>query len=131
MALHDANIETCTKFYTDYCGLKVIDHRHDSASTVVWLAEDAKSDDFITVLISHGAQKKHASNDFSHLGFALDSIESVNALATKAREQGCLVWEPREEPYPLGYYCGIQDPNGNVVEFSFGQPLGDKHPTFL
>jgi len=37
---------------------------------------------------------------------------------------GCLLWAPREEPYPVGYYCGLRDPDGNAVEFSYGQPLG-------
>ncbi|MCZ6873564.1 MAG: VOC family protein, partial [bacterium] len=23
-----------------------------------------------------------------------------------------------------GYYCGVRDPDGNMVEFSYGQPLG-------
>jgi len=34
------------------------------------------------------------------------------------------VWPPRDEPFPVGYYCGLRDPNGNYVEFSYGQPLG-------
>jgi len=25
----------------------------------------------------------------------------------------------------VGYYCGVLDPDGNRVEFSFGQPLGE------
>jgi hypothetical protein len=24
----------------------------------------------------------------------------------------------------VGYYCGLRDPDGNSVEFSYGQPLG-------
>jgi hypothetical protein len=28
-----------------------------------------------------------------------------------------------EEPYPVSYYCGIRDPDGNFVG-GFGQPLG-------
>jgi hypothetical protein len=48
----------------------------------------------------------------------------VDDIAALARDQGLLVWEPRQEPYPVGYYCGIRDPDGNFVEFSFGQPLG-------
>jgi hypothetical protein len=45
-------------------------------------------------------------------------------MAEKARVAGYLVWEPRQEPYPVGYYCGVRDPDGNMVEFSYGQPLG-------
>ena len=36
-----------------------------------------------------------------------------------------LVWMAAwDEPFPVGYYCGLRDPNGNYVEFSYGQPLG-------
>jgi len=45
-------------------------------------------------------------------------------LAEQAKKDGRLVWAPRAEPYPVGYYCGIRAPAGNIVEFSYGQPLG-------
>ena len=32
--------------------------------------------------------------------------------------------EPKEEPKPVRYYCAVNDPDGNFVEFSYGQPLG-------
>jgi len=70
----------------------------------------------------HGREQE--ATDYSHLGFALDSRAAVDAIADKARMAGYLVWEPREEPYPVGYYCGIRAPDGNMVEFSYGQPLG-------
>ena len=37
---------------------------------------------------------------------------------------GGMSWPPVDEPYPVGYYCGLRDPDGNFVEFSYGQPLG-------
>ncbi len=49
---------------------------------------------------------------------------AVDAIAERARAAGILEWEPRQEPYPVGYYCGLRDPDGNFVEFSYGQPLG-------
>lgn len=48
----------------------------------------------------------------------------METLADKARAEGILVWEPVDEPFPVGYYCGIKDPDENFVEFSYGQPLG-------
>ena len=65
-----------------------------------------------------------AVDDYSHFGFALESREQVDSIAARARVAGCLVWEPRDEPFPVGYYCGLRDPAGNYVEFSYGQPLG-------
>jgi hypothetical protein len=100
---------------------------HDRTSDgkrVVWLAEPGKSQEFIIVLIPGGPGRNQLAGDFSHLGFALESRKAVDDIAEKARNQGILEWEPVDDPYPVGYYCGIRDPDGNFVEFSYGQPLG-------
>jgi len=76
------------------------------------------------VLLPGGPGRDQAERDYSHFGFALDSREAVDAIAARAEKAGCLIWAPREEPYPVGYYCGLRDPDGNAVEFSWGQPLG-------
>jgi catechol 2,3-dioxygenase-like lactoylglutathione lyase family enzyme len=74
------------------------------------------------------ASRDQVAGDYSHFGFALESCAAVDAIAAKARTAGYLVWEPRQEPYPVGYYCGVRDPDGNMVEFSYGQPLGPGAP---
>ena len=91
---------------------------------VLWLAYPEQKDEFVMVLISHGPGQAPADGDYSHLGFAVPHRDAVDQLANRARRSGCLLWEPREEPWPVGYYCGVLDPAGNQVEFSFGQPLG-------
>ena len=124
IALHVADLPACIDFYRDFCGLRVSHKREEDGQTVVWLAEEGKERDFILVLIPGGPGRNQADTDFSHLGFALDSKAAVDAVAEKAKSQDCLWWEPREHPYPVGYYCGVRDPDGNAVEFSYGQPLG-------
>jgi len=42
------------------------------------------------------------ATDYRHLGLALDSWAAVDAIVDKARTAGYLVWEPREESYPVG-----------------------------
>jgi predicted lactoylglutathione lyase len=59
------------------------------------------------------------------LGFALSSKQEVDEIAFQAKKEGILFWETREEPFPVGYYCGVLDPDGKIIEFSFGQPLGN------
>ena len=83
-----------------------------------------KEHEFIFVLMPGGQPRQLADEDYSHFGFALDSRAAVDALAARAQAAGCLIWPPRDEPYPVGYYCGVRDPAGNYVEFSYGQPLG-------
>lgn len=124
IALHVRDFEACIAFYGSYCGMEVCHRRSDEHSRVVWLSEPGKEHDFIIVVIDGGANQKQAEDDFSHLGFAVGSTQRVDELAARAKSDGCLVWPPRSEPYPVGYYCGVGDPNGNIVEFSYGQPLG-------
>lgn len=124
IALHVSDLEACIAFYGNYCGMEICQQRSDGHSHVVWLAEPGKEREFIIVVIDGGAIHNQADDDFGHLGFAVESNERVDELAARAESAGCLVWPPRSEPFPVGYYCGIRDPNGNIVEFSYGQPLG-------
>lgn len=116
----DASIE----FYRRFCGLALVHDRGDGKDRVVWLAEPGREKTLILVLMRGDARAPQRPNDYSHLGFALESKNEVDTIAEQAREGACLAWEPRQEKYPVGYYCGVRDPDGNVVEFSYGQPLG-------
>ncbi len=125
MALHVRDLEACVAFYREFCGMEVVHERGDDPeSRIVWLAEPGRGREFIFVLLPGGPGRDQGEGDFSHFGFALDSKAAVDAIAAKAEAAGHLAWPPRQEPYPVGYYCGLKDPDGNFVEFSYGQPLG-------
>lgn len=124
IALHVRNFNACLEFYQYFCQLNIVHDRRGENNQIVWLAEDGRETDFIFVLLSNGPGQPQADNDFSHLGFAASSKTAVDEIAEKAKQRSCLVWEPRLEPYPVGYYCGVKDPDGRFVEFSYGQPLG-------
>lgn len=124
LALHVPDLDACIAFYARFCGMRVFHERPGKGSRIVWMAEPGKEREFIFVIMPGGADRALAANDYSHFGFAMASREEVDAGAELAREDGCLIWEPRDEPYPVGYYCGVRDPAGNYVEFSYGQPLG-------
>lgn len=126
LALHVRDLEACVDFYRSFCGMRVTHDRpaDDAGKRIVWMAEPGREHEFVFVLLPGGPGRNQSDRDFSHLGFALDSREAVDAIAERGRNAGCLVWEPRQEPYPVGYYCGLKDPDGNFVEFSYGQPLG-------
>ena len=53
----------------------------------------------------------------------MPSEEEVNAIAEEGRHHACLAWEPRLEADPVGYVCALSDPDGNLVEFSYGQSI--------
>ncbi len=124
LALHVPDLYACIAFYTRFCGMRVFHERPGKGSRIVWMAEPGKEREFIFVIMPGGMDRSLAENDYSHFGFAMASREEVDAVAELARADGCLIWEPRDEPYPVGYYCGVRDPAGNYVEFSYGQPLG-------
>ena len=124
LALHVRDLEATAAFYRDYCAMAPVHEREDQGTKVLWLAEPGRGEDFILVLLPGGPGRDRVESDFSHLGFALESKAAVDAVAERAAAAGCLVWAPRQESYPVGYYCGLRDPDGNFVEFSYGQPLG-------
>lgn len=129
LALHVRDLEACTAFYREFCAMRVVHERDDGAGDkVVWLAEPGREQEFIIVLIPGGPGRQQGARDFSHFGFACASRRAVDEVAARAEAAGCLVWAPREEAYPVGYYCGVKDPDGNFVEFSYGQPLGPGAP---
>ncbi|MBA1279255.1 MULTISPECIES: VOC family protein [Pseudomonadaceae] len=124
LALHVPDLDACIAFYAQFCGMHVFHERAGKGSRIVWMAEPGKEREFIFVIMPGGQNRKLAEDDYSHFGFALASRADVDTIAERARQAGCLIWEPRDEPYPVGYYCGVRDPAGNYVEFSYGQPLG-------
>lgn len=124
LALHVHDLDASADFYARYCGLHPVHSRDDGTTRVVWLSEAGKETQFVYVLISGGETSNQAPNDYSHLGFAVESREGVDEIAERARHDGILLWPPTDNPFPVGYYCGVKDPNGRAVEFSFGQPLG-------
>lgn len=124
LALHVPDLDACIAFYETFCGMRVIHRRPGKGSQIVWMAEPGQEQRFIFVIMPGGQPRNLASDDYSHFGFALSSRAAVDDLARRAEAAGCLVWAPRDEPYPVGYYCGLRDPAGNYVEFSYGQPLG-------
>jgi catechol 2,3-dioxygenase-like lactoylglutathione lyase family enzyme len=124
IALQVRDLDAAIAFYRAYCGLEIVHDRTDRSTRVVWLAESGRERDFILVLMPGGHGRTPAEGDYSHLGFALGSRAEVDSIAERAKAEGRLLWPPKQEPFPVGYYCGVVDPDGTMVEFSYGQPLG-------
>ncbi len=125
IAIQVPDVEACIAFYRDFCDLEVI---HRRAGGVAWLAEPGKESEFVFVLLPGGGGRDQAGDVWDHLGFACASKAEVDDVAARGRDAGCLVWEPRQDDYPVGYYCALATPDGTVVEFSYGQPLGPGAP---
>jgi catechol 2,3-dioxygenase-like lactoylglutathione lyase family enzyme len=126
IALHVRDMDASLAFYQSYCSLEIIhDRGGDGGKRVVWLGGPEKAKGAVVVLLAGGpGRAQDLSRDFSHIGFALKSRDAVEAVARRAEAEGLLAWPVREDPFPAGTYCGVRDPDGNAVEFSYGQPLG-------
>jgi lactoylglutathione lyase len=59
-----------------------------------------------------------------HLGLDCTSKAQVDKIATDAKKAGILVSGPVDSGPDLGYQTYISDPDGNNLEFSFGQKVG-------
>ena len=128
LAMQVPDVDQAADFYARYCGMEVVHERGEGRHRVLWIAEPRRREELIFVLLPGGTLQPRKDNDYGHIGFALESRQAVDDVAHRAEAEGRLVWPPREEPYPVGYYCGVRDPAGQQVEFSYGQPLGPGSP---
>ena len=104
--------------------MEIVKEHGEGRARVVWLASPGAGDRFVLVLLGGGALREQTPDDMTHYGFGVPTRDDVDRIAAMAKVDGCLHWEPREYAPPTGYLCGVKDPTGYVVEFSYGQPLG-------
>lgn len=114
--------ERSLKFYEDFCNLRIVrDRRDENDEGTVWLGTQNDEDDypdFVLVLM-----KADTISPVDHLGFQCDSIDAVDKIADRARENGILAFPPKDSGGAVGYWTIVKDPDGHFVEFTFGQPI--------
>lgn len=127
IALPTGNLDKAIEFYTSLTPLVVVDRFQDADGESVWLSNSGQVETpFVLVLVSFNKDKGGQLGlltPFAHIGIEVPQRTDVDALAERARELGCLHWEPRDMPPPVGYICALKDPDGNVVEISHNQQV--------
>ena len=130
LALPCHDLDATIAWYEAHTPLRAFHRRVDVDAEVAWLAEGRRPDGTVNpvglVVVQSFSDRDAALPvpvlaPFAHLGFAVDDPVEVDAAAERGRMAGCLHWEPADHPPPVGYVCALVDPDGNVVEFSFGQ----------
>lgn len=125
IALPSSDIEATVDWYTRYTPLVVLDRREDADGKNAWLSHEGQVDNpFVLVLVmfyKDQGKKQPQLAPFAHIGIEVPERSDVDDIADRAREEGCLVWEPRDMPPPIGYICALNDPDGNVIEISHDQ----------
>lgn len=123
VALQVRDIEKSIAFYARYAGLKVVHDRTDDIR-VVWLGWGEDPPRFAFVLL-HKPYDQNRQPEWQHIGLAVDSRAEVDAIYARAAADGVPTpWPPKDAGPIVGYYCGLADPDGNLIEFSHGQRLG-------
>lgn len=127
VALGVRDLERTIDFYRRHVRLHVVHDRHDGDARVVWLSERAEEPDFVLVLFEVHSSPGVAPSTLMHLGFAVESRDQVDAAANAARDEDILMIPPHYAGPVVGYFCIVRDPDGNQVEFSYGQPIDPRH----
>ena len=130
VALGVHSLDRTIAFYRKHVRLHIVHDRHDGGMRVVWMAEREQDPNFVLVLFEVNADPAPSPapgpTTLQHLGFALSSREEVDTAAAAARADGILTLEPIYAGPIVGYFCMLRDPDGNQVEFSYGQPINPR-----
>lgn len=121
ITIHCSDINASVEFYTSLCGLTIVRDRRIEGRHNVWLGPATKSDEdptFVLVIVQDEVKAR-----LDHFGFQCDSRAEVDRIAEIARQQHILVQPPLDVGGVVGYFTMVRDPDGHVVEFTFGQPL--------
>jgi catechol 2,3-dioxygenase-like lactoylglutathione lyase family enzyme len=125
VALPSSDLDRTIAFYEKYTPLVVLSRMEDEMGRSAWMAHEGQVDNpFVLVLVMFYKDQGHKQPQlapFAHLGVEVPERADVDRIAECARADGCLSWEPRQMPAPVGYICALTDPDGNVVEISHDQ----------
>lgn len=123
IALSASNLDSSIAFYQRYANMSVMHERVDEeiGKRVVWLSD--KTRPFVLVLVQN-SQPVPILGPFAHLGVGCASRRAVDDLCDRARREGILSKEATDSGYPVGYWAFINDPDGHILEISYGQEIG-------
>lgn len=126
VATRSRDVTKSVDFYQRYVGLHVVHDRLDDNVRVVWLSEQADDPSFVLVVIGISHEEYVDRSLAEHFGYDLPSREAVDEIAARGAADGILLQGPVYAGPIVGYFCMLRDPDGNIVEFSHGQPINPK-----
>ncbi len=121
ITINVSDIDESVNFYTSVCGLSIVRDRRTEGRHNVWLGPSTAAGEdstFVLVMVQDEVKAR-----LDHFGFQCDSREEVDQIAELARSQDRLMDPPTDIGGVVGYFATIRDPDGHLIEFTFGQPL--------
>ena len=121
ITINVSDIDRSVDFYTTICGLSIVRDRRREGRHNVWLGPavaDGEQPAFVLVMVQDEVNAR-----LDHFGFQCDSRAEVDKISDLARAQNYLVDPPTDVGGVVGYFTTIRDPDGHLIEFTFGQPL--------
>ena len=120
-----SNLSRSISFYAKYCGLIVYKDKREKGGNYVWLSppvEEGKRPKFSFVL-----SEDPDVQPVDHIGFQSSSKQEIDQIAQLAKTEGCLEDGPIDYGGSVGYYVLLRDPDGHVIEFTYGQGIEGVH----
>ncbi len=124
VAIQSRDLSRTIEFYHRYCGMSVVHDRTSDSGRVVWLGWGEDPPTFVIVAIEE-AYEQNIHPRLQHIGMAVETKTEVDAIHQRAVIDGIGdLWPPTDGGPIVGCFCAVPDPDGNRVEFSFGQRIG-------
>jgi lactoylglutathione lyase len=123
LALPVTDLEKSIAFYKKWAGMKVVEKPTDPNGIKGARVSQAKGD-FVLSLLELPVQQALPMPGIMHLGLDCASKAQVDKIAADAKKAGILIAAPVDSGDDLGYQTYISDPDGNSIEFAFGQKIG-------
>lgn len=122
VALFCSDVNRTAAFYKKYAQMMEVHRRTDAATghRVIWLSDGLRP--FVTVFIE-AAQVTPVLGPFAHLGVSCPDKATVDRLCDQALADGVLAKPAEDSGPPIGYWALLKDPDGHVLELSYGQEI--------
>ncbi len=117
------NLAKSIAFYEKWASMKVQERPTDPVG-IQGARLAHKDGDFVVSLLEMPVQMALPMPGVMHLGLDCSSRAQVDKIAADAKKAGILISGPVDSGPDLGYQTYISDPDGNNLEFSFGQTIG-------
>lgn len=121
VALPVSDLDASIAFYKKYARMEAVHRRTEAdGNSVAWITDHTRP--FVVVLLEKDTIE-HRLLPPAHLGVACASREEVDRLCQEADREGCLSEGPADAGPPIGYWAFLTDPDGHILELSYGQEV--------